>query len=162
MPSDVAVYNPSPVMANNKEAVQQLERDRGDGQKVHGRDRFAMIVKKSPPAWASSGSLGARFIQREMLRSDTSKPSMSRSPWMRGAPQVGFSAAMPKIRSRSSREILLLPACFLLLESMLQYMRKPAPCQPTTVSGATTSSDFFQAHQNRRARTQLCHRLGPD
>ena len=66
---------------------------------------------------------------------------------------MGFSAAMRKIRSRTSREILLLPACFLILESMLQYRRKPAPCQPTTVSGATTSSDFFQSHQNRRART---------
>lgn len=38
--------------------------------------------------WGAS-SLGARFIQREMLRSNTSKPSMSRSLWMRGAPQVG-------------------------------------------------------------------------
>src|SRR5215831_6305645 len=61
MPSDVAVYNPSPVMANNKEAVQQLERDCGDGEKVQGRDRFAMMVKKSQPAlgqfWVSGCSL---------------------------------------------------------------------------------------------------------
>jgi transposase-like protein len=30
-------------------------------------------------------SLGARFIQREMVVSDTSKPSIRSSPWMRGA-----------------------------------------------------------------------------
>jgi hypothetical protein len=66
MPSDVEVYNPSPVMANNannKEAVQQLERDLGDGERVHGRDRFAMIVKKSQPAlgqfWVSGCTLHA-------------------------------------------------------------------------------------------------------
>jgi hypothetical protein len=34
--------------------------------------------------------MGARFIQREMFRSDTSKPSMSSSPWMREHPRWGF------------------------------------------------------------------------
>jgi len=41
--------------------------------------------------------LGARFIQREIVRSEMSNPSISSSPWMRGAPQVGFSATMRKI-----------------------------------------------------------------
>lgn len=72
---------------------------------------------------------------------------------MRGAPQVGFSATIRKIRSRTSREILLRPTRFLILEIMLQYMRKPARCQRTTVSGATTSSNFFQSDQNRQAKT---------
>jgi len=61
MPSDVAVSNLAPVMANNKEAVQQLEGDRGDREEIHGSDGFAMIAKKGLPAsgrsWISGLSL---------------------------------------------------------------------------------------------------------
>ena len=113
-----------------------------------------MIAKKGQPAPGRSESLGARFIQRETLRSDTSKPSMSSSPWMRGAPQVGFSATMRKITSRTSFDRLCLPTCFLAFEIQLQYSRKPARCQPTTVSGLTSTRDCFQAPQKRRANTQ--------
>ncbi len=74
--------------------------------------------------------------------------------WMRGAPQVGFSATIRKIRSRTSWEILLRPTRFLIWEIILQYRRKPVRCQRTTVSGTTTKSDFFQSDQKRRARTQ--------
>ena len=46
MPSNVEVNNLPLVVANNKEAIQQLERDRWDGEEIHGSDRFAMITKK--------------------------------------------------------------------------------------------------------------------
>ena len=58
---------------------------------------------------AGSGFLGARRIQREMVLSGTSNPSIWSSPWIRGAPQVGFSLTIRKIRSRTSLEILFLP-----------------------------------------------------
>ena len=48
---------------------------------------------------------------------------------MRGAPQVGFSATMRKIKSLASFETLFLPTCFLTLEMKLQYKRNPARCQ---------------------------------
>src|ERR1039458_9998373 len=73
---------------------------------------------------------------------------------MRGAPQVGFSATMRKIKSLTSFESLFLPTCFLTLEMKPQYRRKPALCQRTTVSGVTTMRDRFQADQQRRASTQ--------
>jgi len=61
MPSDVEMNNLSPVMANNKEAVQQVEGDRRDREKIHGGDHFVMIAKKGLPApgksWISGGSL---------------------------------------------------------------------------------------------------------
>src|SRR5919109_4357125 len=61
MTGDVEVNNLSPVMPNNKEAVQQLERDRWDREKIHSRDRFAVIAQKSQPAsanfWISRCSL---------------------------------------------------------------------------------------------------------
>ena len=124
-------------------------------------------VKKSIAAMASrwlrrkvsqrldgSGSLEARFIQREMVLSETSKPSMRSSPWIRGAPQLGFSATIWNIRSRTSFEVGLLPTGFLTFEITLQYQRNPARCHRTTVSGVTTRSACFQPDQHRRTTNQ--------
>src|SRR6516164_1986010 len=124
-------------------------------------------VKKSIAAMASrwlrrkvsqrldgSGSLEARFIQREMVLSETSKPSMRSSPWMRGAPQLGFSAIIWKMRSRTSFGACLLPMGFLVFEIILQYQLNPARCQRTTVSGVTTRSACFQPDQDRRTSSQ--------
>ena len=79
---------------------------------------------------------------------------MSSSLWMRGAPQVGFSATIRKIRSRTSQEILLRPTRLVILDIMLQYRRNPERCQCTTVSGVATRSNFFQSDQNLRATAQ--------
>src|ERR1700756_2424598 len=73
---------------------------------------------------------------------------------MRGAPQVGFSATIRKISSRTSIDSFFLPIGFLAFEIQLQYSRNPARCQRTTVSGFTSTRDCFQAPQKRRANTQ--------
>ena len=65
------------------------------------------LRRKASQRLAESGFLQARFIQRETVRSEMSNPSISSSPWMRGAPQVGFSATMRKINSRSSFGVVL-------------------------------------------------------
>src|ERR1017187_6972683 len=52
--------------------------------------------RKESQRLAGSGSHGARSIQREMVRSETSKPSIRSSPWMRGAPHIGFSTTIRK------------------------------------------------------------------
>src|SRR5258708_2548695 len=70
---------------------------------------------------------------------------------MRGAPQVGFSATMRKMNFRTSLDRLFLAICFHTLEIRLQYMRNPARCQRTTVSGVTTRRDFFQSDRGTRA-----------
>ena len=41
-----------------------------------------------------------------------SKPSLSNSPWIRGAPHSGFSLLIRRIRSRCSRSIRGRPARF--------------------------------------------------
>ncbi len=81
-------------------------------------------------------------------------PSLSISPWMRGAPQVGFSATMREIKSRSSLVKGFLPPTRRVRESHAQYNRKPARCQRTTVSGLTTISDFFQPDHRLFSATQ--------
>src|SRR5215469_4661987 len=62
---------------------------------------------------------------------------------MTGAPQVGFSATMRKIRSPTSLLKGFLPAEQRFRESQAQYNRKPMRCQRTTVSGVTSRSGFF-------------------
>ena len=61
MAGDVHMQNLAPIVANNKEAVQQVESDRWDGEEIHGRNRVAMIANKGLPApgkfWISGRSL---------------------------------------------------------------------------------------------------------
>src|ERR1700733_1453934 len=56
---------------------------------------------------------------------------------MRGAPQVGFSATIRKIKARTSLLTCFRPPTWLILETHLQYKRNPARCQFTTVQGVT-------------------------
>ena len=58
-------------MADDNEAVEDDEGDCGDGEEVHGRNRFPVIRRKARQRWAGWGSIGNRFIQRETLRSET-------------------------------------------------------------------------------------------
>jgi len=68
-------------MADDNEAIQHAEHDSRNGEEVHGRNRLSVIVQKGAPAlgWFWVSSVPAR-IQREIVRSDTSKPSMRNSP----------------------------------------------------------------------------------
>src|SRR6202051_2448857 len=106
------------------------------------------FLRKARQRLAGSESLGACFIQREIVRSEMSKPSMSSSPWMRGAPQVVFSATIRKINCRTCFGVCLLPIGFFTFEISLQYSRKPTRCHRTTVSGVTTMRAFFHCDQH--------------
>src|ERR1700737_2600311 len=56
---------------------------------------------------------------------------------MRGAPQVGFSATIRKIKARTSLLTRFRPPTWLILETHIQYKRNPVRCQFTTVLGVT-------------------------
>jgi hypothetical protein len=142
------------VVGNNEEAVQEAKRSRWNGEEVHRGDGFAVVSQESKPAQRWFRLSGARFIQREMVGSETSKPNIKSSPWIRGAPQVGFSATIRNITSRISFEILSLPADLPIFESSRQYQRKPARCHRITVSGLTRMRGCFHEDQRRRARSQ--------
>jgi len=78
---------------------------------------------------------------------------------MRGAPQVGFSATMRKIRARTSLLTRLPAPARLALETHVQYNRKPARCQLTTVLGVTKTRGFVHPDQKLLNATQnsLCN-----
>jgi len=77
---------------------------------------------------------------------------------MRGAPQVGFSATIRKIRARTSLLTRFRPPTRLTLEIHDQYKRNPAPCQFTTVLGVTKMRGLVHPDQNVLNATQnsLC------
>lgn len=86
------MQNPSSIMPNQEEDIQHVESECRHREEVHGGDAFAMIPQKGEPALPGFVGSRSRRIQRETLRSETSNPSMTSSPWMHGARQVGFSA----------------------------------------------------------------------
>ena len=73
---------------------------------------------------------------------------------MRGAPQVGFSATIRMMSSRSPLLVDLLPTCTPLREIHFQYSLNPARCQRTTVSGWTRITAFRHPDHRRRSITQ--------
>src|SRR5882672_7400252 len=87
------------------------------------------------------------------LLSPMSMPSLSSSPWMRGAPQPGFSRHILQIRSRISREMAGRPG-WPRRTFQVQNRRKPARCQATTVSGLTMARAERQLRQMRERQTQ--------
>src|SRR5215469_1437385 len=68
MSRDVAVQNASAIMADDEEAVEHGERDRGNREEIHRGDGFPMVTEKRKVSQRldGSGSLEVRFIQREM------------------------------------------------------------------------------------------------
>src|ERR1022692_5253617 len=73
---------------------------------------------------------------------------------MRGAPQVGFSATISKIKARICLLTGLRSPLDWALESHFQYSRKPARCEPTTVQGVTWMRGSFHRAQHLRNTTQ--------
>jgi hypothetical protein len=105
------------IVADDKEAVENTERDRWYSEEIHRRSRFPVILKKRPP------TLGRPGISRLALppARDGSLAQHEKVAVKQGAPQVGFSATMRKISSRTSLDSGFLPTCFLTFEITLQY-----------------------------------------
>src|SRR5271157_4429872 len=72
---------------------------------------------------------------------------------MRGAPQRELASAILHTKSLTSRFVPSRPGRF-RLEIQDQKRRNPRRCQPTTVSGLTTSKDFLQFGQTLESPTQ--------
>ena len=69
---------------------------------------------------------------------------------MRGAPHVGFSATIRKIKARTSLLTCFRPPICLTLETHVQYKRNPARCQFTTVLEVTKMRGFLASSTRTR------------
>ena len=127
------------------------------------------IVKKSMPAaqliWlrrkvgqVCEGGLLRRGMYLATVDWATAMPSLSNSPWIRGAPQPGFSVAMRRMSVRRSALIEGRPVG---RDRQRQKRRKPRRCQRMTVAGRTMASvsrqpgqSFARPTQKARSRAQ--------
>src|SRR5262252_3544460 len=102
MRGGVEMQNAAPMMLDDEKAVQHTETQRGHGEEVEGGDHLAMVLEECQPALhlrLVRLALQPLPIARDTVGSETSNPSCSSSPWMRGAPQDGFSDFMRRINS---------------------------------------------------------------
>src|SRR5215467_437674 len=106
--------------------------------------RFALLLSRLRPR---------RLRYRETVGSEMSNPRWSSSPWMRGAPQVGFSVFMRRINWRIVALISGRPGCR-HVDRIRQNRRNPARCQATTVSGFTTVRAALHPDHTRRSAIQ--------
>jgi len=80
MLSDVEVQNALPVMVDDEKAIKHAESDRWAVKKSIAAIASRWLRRKASQRLAGSGRLGALFIQREIVLSKSSKPSMRSSP----------------------------------------------------------------------------------
>jgi hypothetical protein len=97
---DVEVDDAPAVVSEQDEDEEDPEASGGYGEKVD-RDQVADVVgEKCPPGLRGAGRLFRMSL--ETVRSEIAMPSFKSSPWMRGAPQRGFAAAILRIRAAIS------------------------------------------------------------
>src|SRR5262245_38190110 len=92
-------------------------------------------------------------ISRETVLSEISIPSLSSSPWMRGAPHSGLACVICLIMALIRELAQGRPPIF-RRDSLVQKCRKPLRCQPMTVSGLTMSKWSRHSDQIRDNQTQ--------
>src|SRR5258708_21118546 len=108
------------------------------------------------------GGLRRRTMYLLTLVSPTSMPSLRSSPWMRGAPQSGFSRLILRISLRISFDTGGRPR-WPLRTFQVQNSRNPLRCHAMTVSGLTIQraerhsfqTPQNQAHKNRSNRLRF-------
>jgi hypothetical protein len=138
MSRDVEMQDSTAFVLDDEETVQHSETRGRNGEEVEGDDGLAVVVKKCEPFL---GCVAAPLRSREIAGDGSlgqDKPSFCSSPWILGAPQPVFSWAKRQINARSSGVILGRPPR--RRDVQRQYRRKPARCQPTTVSGLTITN----------------------
>jgi len=100
MSCDVDPDKISAVQPKNDECRKQVETYRRHDKQIHRGDIRGMIAQKGPPTLAQWPPELGHILPT--LDSETSNPSLSSSPWMRGAPHNGFSWLICRISARNS------------------------------------------------------------
>src|SRR6202022_2608109 len=118
----------SAVEPDNDEGIEQVKPIVGTTNRSMAAMSGAWLRKKVRHPWPG----GPRRLTMYLAAPDcaTPNPSLSSSPWMRGAPQSGFSTHIRRINPRSSVSICGRPPNG--RDFQRQYQRKPAPCQRTS------------------------------
>ena len=161
MLGDVAVQDAPPVMSDHEKTVQHAKPDGGNREEVHRGNHFLMVAQKGQPSftwlrvpWRSFHPAGDRPFRNV-------KPEHQQFPMDAWRSPSGVFRNHAEDQPRSSFGVGLRPTGHRIREISLQYMRKPARCQRTTVSGVTMMTACFHRDHNRLTATQksLSNRL---
>src|SRR5258708_7176695 len=106
---DVDPDEVSAVEPDDDEGIEQVETDSWNNEQVDGGNVWRVLCRKVRHPWLG----GPRRLTMYLATLDCaiSNPSLSSSPWMRGAPQSGFSILIRRINTRSSVSICGRPPC---------------------------------------------------
>src|SRR5467141_1916375 len=146
----IEVQDAAPVMGQHQKHIKDLETDSGHREEVDGDQLLGVILQKCAPGLRRRLA-AAHHVFADAALTDVDA-ELSSSPWMRGAPQPGFSRHILRIKSRTSREMTGRPG-WPRRTFQVQNKRKPARCQATTVSGLTMASAERQSRQRRDRST---------
>jgi hypothetical protein len=100
---DVDPDKVSAVQPNDDEGIEQSEANGRDTSKSMAATSGAWLCRKARRPWLGSPHRLTMYLAT--LDCATLNPSLSSSPWMRGAPQSGFSMLIDRINMRSSASI---------------------------------------------------------
>jgi hypothetical protein len=121
---------PAPLVPQNDQDKQQPKADGRHDQEVHRADACRMIVQKGLQVCDRPRPRLAMYLAT--VDWATSIPSLSSSPWMRGAPQSRLARLISRISRRISTGTFGRPPRELDLQR--QYSRKPVRCHRMTVA----------------------------
>ena len=94
-------YDVPSIVGQNDHDVEKPERCGRHDKHVNRSDALDLIAQKTAPGWEGAPRL--RTIYLATVAWLTSMPSLSSSPWIRGAPQSGLEPLICRIRARLSR-----------------------------------------------------------
>jgi len=137
--------------ANTKNTYRTWKRRVGTVKKSTDTRLFMWFSKKV--RHVCEGGFRVRTMYLLTLVSPISTPSLSNSPWILGAPHIGFSRLIWRIRWRTSLEIAGRPH-WPPRTFQVQKRRKPFRCQTITVSGLTSRIAERQSSQTPHSHAQ--------
>src|SRR6267154_900108 len=100
---DVDPDEVSAIQPHDDEGIKQVETDRWNHEQVHGGNVRRVVAQEGSPSLAGRPRRLTMYLAT--LDCAISSPSLSSSPWMRGAPQSGFSTLIRRINTRMSVSI---------------------------------------------------------
>src|SRR5216684_2504932 len=103
-PDEVSAAEP-----DDDEGIKQVETDRWNHDRSMAAMSGAWLRKKVRHPWLGGPRRSTMYLAT--LDCAISNPSLSSSPWMRGAPQSGFSTLIRRINTRISVSICGRPPC---------------------------------------------------
>jgi hypothetical protein len=147
---DVAVHDASSFVARTTNTYSKRNVAVGTTKKSIAAARGIWLARNV--RHVCDGGVKRRGMARDTVASLTAKPSLSNSPWMRGAPQPTLSRAICRMRLRISAALRGRPPRLWLFQ--LQYRANPLRCQRITVAGCTIVKAVRHSGHTRASTTQ--------